>query len=164
MHTNYHTTLPYLILFLYTTREIVYMDVYLIFENFYHIYFNICNSLTAIYYYQEDEENDHFKRFCDTFLGRLKVKPFEFEEPVPECLLLVFFLPSANRQNNVDMVSNFLVETKNNSHFKGECDSYILVCKSIFHSTIKIHKTFALIMLIETKSHHLNQRKSKFIV
>lgn len=126
------------------------MDVYLIFENFYHIYFNICILLTAIYYYQKDKENHHFKRFCDTFLGRLKVKPFQFKEHVPECLLLVFFLPSANRQNNVDMISNFLVETKETFRFIGECDSYLMVCKWIFHSTINIHKTFALIMLIET--------------
>lgn len=56
------------------------------------------------------------------FLNGLPVKEFESEQPIPERLFLVFILHSANRQNNVDMMCNFLVEAKEHLLSKGECD------------------------------------------
>lgn len=77
---------------------------------------------TDIFYYQKDKGNEHFQKFCDTFLKHLKVQELEFQEPIPERLFLVFFLPSVNRQNKVDVISSFIVETKERLHAKGECN------------------------------------------
>lgn len=78
----------------------------------------------------------HFKKFCETFLRHLKVKELEeLEEPIPGRLFLVFFLPSVNRQNKVDVISSFVTETKKLSYAKGECTETLsfVHCFSFFN-------------------------------
>lgn len=95
-------------------------------------------SFTDIFYYQQNKGNVHFKKFCETFLKHLKVKEWEVEGPIPGRLFLVFFLPSVNRQNKVDVISSFIEGTKNLFHAKGECNETLsfVHCFSFFNLNI----------------------------
>lgn len=59
--------------------------------------------------------------FCKTYLSDRDVKELEKAKTTPKRLFLVFFLPSANRQSNVDLISNFIVEAKKDISLEGEC-------------------------------------------
>lgn len=87
---------------------------------------------TDIYYYQTEGGNRHFQNFCDTLLKHLTVKELELKEPIPERLFLVFFLPSVNRQNKVDVISRFITKTMEPFNAKGGCNCYLIICKWFF--------------------------------
>lgn len=75
---------------------------------------------TGIHYYQEDVGDKLFKSFWDKFLPKGYVaKEFKKGDPSPNRLFLVFFLPSVNRQNNVDVVSEFITQTMDKLKIKG---------------------------------------------
>lgn len=76
--------------------------------------------MSGIHYYQEDFGDKIFKCFWNKFLPKGYVaKKFKEEDPIPAPLVLVFVLPSVNRQNNVDVVSEFIKRTKKRLHLKG---------------------------------------------
>lgn len=78
---------------------------------------------SGIYYYQEDFGDKIFKSFWKKFLPKGYVaKELKRGDPSPNRLFLVFFLPSVNRQNNVDVVSDFIKRTMDKLKIRGNCN------------------------------------------
>lgn len=85
-----------------------------------HKHTAIC--IAGIHYYQGDIdfEDKIFNCFWNKFLPKGYVaKKLKEEDPIPTRLFLVFVLPSVNRQNNVDVVSDFIRKTKDKLDLKG---------------------------------------------
>lgn len=68
-------------------------------------------SHTGLYYCQKDEGDAEFQKFCTSFLPKhLDVKELDSTEPFPGRVFLVLFLPTVNRQNNVDVLTNHITQ------------------------------------------------------
>lgn len=66
-------------------------------------------KFSGIYYCQEKTGDKTFENFCKNFLPNdFEVKEHRCEDTIPVRLFLVFFLPSVNRQNNVDVLYDFV--------------------------------------------------------
>lgn len=81
--------------------------------------------LIDIIYCQKDEGDEKFQDFCREFLAGLSIEQLKSEKtPVngkqyPGYLFLVLILPSANRQNNLDVLSDSLTKIRNQFELKG---------------------------------------------
>lgn len=76
-------------------------------------------------YCQNDEADGKFKTFCDRFLEGLSIKQLMREnidvknESIPGPLFLVLILPCANRQNNLDVLTDSITEISNTFKLNG---------------------------------------------
>lgn len=76
---------------------------------------------TGIYYCQKKNGDGKFEKFCKIFLPNdFEVKELRCKDPIPDRLFLVFFLPSVNRQNNVDVLYDFVTNMIELFQIKGK--------------------------------------------
>lgn len=76
--------------------------------------------LIDIIYCQEDETDGNFETFCRQFLNGLSIEPLEKKSTkLPGQLFLVLILPSANRRNNLDFLSESITEIQRRFKLKG---------------------------------------------
>lgn len=122
----------------------------------------------------QDNEDIIFKKFWTQFLP---LDPFptslDSKQPSDVRLLMVFILPSVNRQNNVEAICNYISNVKKKYHLDGMCvfcfikkinmfivnshiyqyiqNTYISRCKLLF----KMKFCIVIILLFQTKENSL---------
>lgn len=122
----------------------------------------------------QDNEDRIFKKFWTQFLP---LDPFptslDSKQPSDARLLMVFILPSVNRQNNVEAICNYISNVKKKYHLDGMCvfcfikrnnmfivnshiyqyiqNTYISRCKLLF----KMKFYIVIILLFQTKENSL---------
>lgn len=70
----------------------------------------------------QDNEDMIFEKFCTQFLPPdLSFKKLDSEQPSDERLLMVFILPSVNRQNNVEVLCSYVSQLKRKYYLDGMC-------------------------------------------
>lgn len=81
----------------------------------------------------KDKEDRIFKKFCTQFLPPdLFLKELDSEQPSNVRLLMVFILPSVNRQNNVEVICSNISQLKKKYHLDGTCVFCVIKKKIMF--------------------------------
>lgn len=75
----------------------------------------------GLYYCQNDQTDNAFEHFCGTFLQDISLRKLTVDEPAAGQIFLVLELPSKNRQNNVDVLSEDIEDIIKKHLLKGKC-------------------------------------------
>lgn len=69
-----------------------------------------------------NNEDRIFQKFCTQFLPpEISLKELDSEQHSDERLLVVFILPSVNRQNNAETICSYIRQLKKKYHLDGIC-------------------------------------------
>lgn len=77
--------------------------------------------LIDLYYCQKDLADHEFENFCERFLQDISLRKLNADEPAVGRIFLVLELPSKNRQNNVDVLSEDIEDIIKKHLLKGKC-------------------------------------------
>lgn len=81
----------------------------------------------------QDNEDRILKKFCTQFLPPdLFLKELDSKQPSDVRLLMVFILPSVNRQNNVEVLCNYISKVKEKYHLDGMCGFFLIKINNLF--------------------------------
>lgn len=77
--------------------------------------------MKGLNYYQSDLADNEFENFCGQFLQDISLRKIKENEQADGRIFLVLELPSKNRQNNVDVLSDDIKKITRNHRLKGKC-------------------------------------------
>lgn len=74
-----------------------------------------------LYYCQNDLANNEFENFCRRYLQDISLRKLKVDEPAVGRIFLVLELPTKNRQNNVDVLSDDIEDIAKKHLLEGKC-------------------------------------------
>lgn len=80
-----------------------------------------------------NNEDRIFQTFCEKFLPpEISLKKLDSEQHSDERLLMVFILPSVNRQNNAEAICSYIRQLKKKYHLDGICGFYLIKINNMY--------------------------------
>lgn len=77
--------------------------------------------MKGLNYCQSDLADNEFENFCGQFLQDISLRKIKEDEQAVGRIFLVLELPSKNRQNNVDVLSDDIEDITRNHCLEGKC-------------------------------------------